>query len=342
MTADAVATKAKLEAQNFTGLTKDDILGDLLYTTALSYHAELEVMNQITAKTMGLVAITYPSETIFSFELKSNYYFGIPISVSPSGLAMDADRLITLVKSLDGDKEKPKQFMITAGMNGSALEHSLPEQLFSTPDNPAQGISAVKALKIASDQGIPVYTINQSNINAVLPQLQLDTGTITDIQNAVNAGKDVTVSKTEITLNGWAGCGYVIIDPNSGAGAYMISGGLSGGLLYKNLKWFMGVVRNPATVAVVQYFAGLLGDVGLVISVFLLFFSVADIFFNSNNTWADRGCAIIVTTVSQVIPLILGRLTGQFAATALVLPLMYFGVDLLSSEVLNRKCGLTF
>ncbi|MEW6054937.1 MAG: transglutaminase, partial [Nitrospirota bacterium] len=42
-------TKAKLEAQDFSTLTKDDILGDLLYTTALSYHAELGVMNQVSA-----------------------------------------------------------------------------------------------------------------------------------------------------------------------------------------------------------------------------------------------------------------------------------------------------
>lgn len=49
-----------------------------------------------------------------------------------------------------------------------------------------------------------------------------------DIQNGVNAGKEVTVSKTEINFNGWTGCGYIIIDPNTGAGAYMISGGMNG------------------------------------------------------------------------------------------------------------------
>lgn len=222
------ATKAKLETQDFTNLTKDNILGDLLYTTALSYHAEVGMMNLITAKTMGLTAITLPSETIFSFELKSNFAFGIPISVSPGGLAMDADRLMTMVKSFDGNKDKPIQFMLSSGSNSSALEHSVPEQLFSTTDNPAQGISAVKALKIANDQGIPVYTINQSNIATILPQLQLDSGTIADIQNAVNAGKIVTTSKTEITFNGWTGCGYIIIDPKTGDGAYMISGGMNG------------------------------------------------------------------------------------------------------------------
>jgi multisubunit Na+/H+ antiporter MnhE subunit len=159
------------------------------------------------------------------------------MSVSPSGLAMDVDRQYSLVKALDGNQDKPKQFFLNSGSTGSALEHSVPEQLWSTPDNPAYGISAVKALKIANDQGIPIYTINQTNIDTILPQLQIDADAKTDIRNAVNAGKEVTVSKTNITYNGWTGCGYIIIDPDTGAGAYMISGGMSGAIL-----WILSIV----------------------------------------------------------------------------------------------------
>jgi len=167
---------------------------------------------------------------------------------------MDADRLYSLVKALDGDKEKPIQFMLNSGANGSALEHSVPEQMFSIADNPVEGISAVKALKIANDQGVPVYSIDQTNIGTILPQLQIDGGTISDIQNAVNAGKIVTVSKTDITYNGWTGCGYIIIDPTTGEGAYMISGGLSGGVILTFLGALLMVVglfllSNPITAA---------------------------------------------------------------------------------------------
>jgi len=150
---------------------------------------------------------------------------GILLTVNRVGLAMDVDRQYSLVKALDGNTDKPKQFFLNSGSTGSALEHSVPEQLWSTPDNPAYGISAVKALKIANDQGIPIYTINQNNIDTILSQLQIDTDAKTDIRNAVNAGKEVTVSKTNITYNGWTGVGYIIIDPDTGAGAYMIGGG---------------------------------------------------------------------------------------------------------------------
>ncbi|MEN8262027.1 MAG: transglutaminase domain-containing protein [Nitrospirota bacterium] len=255
--ANLEATKAKLEAEDFSDMTKDDILGDLLYTTAISYFAEHDVMDYISAQTMGVKAMRLPSETIFSYELSVNKFMNMPLSVSPGGLAMDADRIMTLVKALDADKEKPKQFMLSSGMSGSALEHSVPEQLFSTPENPAEGISAVKALKIANDQGIPIYTINQTNIDTILPQLQTDSGTIADIQNAVNAGKTVTVSRTDITHNGWTGLGYIIIDPLTGAGAYMISGRLAGAmmiigtllLLLAGFFLFLTLLLTGATVA---------------------------------------------------------------------------------------------
>jgi len=38
----------------------------------------------------------------------------------------------------------------------------------------------------------------------------------------------VTTHQADITLNGWTGSGYVILDPETGAGAYKISGGSNG------------------------------------------------------------------------------------------------------------------
>jgi len=153
-----------------------------------------------------------------------------------------------MVKALDVDNAKKVQYVLASGMNSSALEHSVPEQMFSTPENPAEGVSAVKALKIANDQGIPIYTINQSNIDSILPQLQVDYDVKADIVNAVNAGKVVTVSKTNITFNGWTGCGYIIIDPTTGNGAYMISGGMNGALLIflSIINWLISLFSSDA------------------------------------------------------------------------------------------------
>lgn len=51
------------------------------------------------------------------------------------------------------------------------------------------------------------------------------------ISNALDAGMEVTIHERPITIDGWTGAGYTKIDPNTGAGGYMIDGGGSGGIL---------------------------------------------------------------------------------------------------------------
>ena len=51
------------------------------------------------------------------------------------------------------------------------------------------------------------------------------------VTEAVNAGKIVTIPAEDMTIGSWSGTGYMVIDPETGAGAYMISGGLNGGAL---------------------------------------------------------------------------------------------------------------
>src|SRR5690606_16955221 len=96
----------------------------------------------------------------------------------------------------------------------SAMEHLVPEQIFSTEESQAQGISAVKALGIASQQGQKIWAIDKNNVS-----LNLGAEAETDIRNAVNAGKIATAHETRINFNGWVGEGYILLDPNSGAGA---------------------------------------------------------------------------------------------------------------------------
>jgi hypothetical protein len=338
-------TKAKLEAQNFADIARDDILGDMFYATALIYYAELDEMDFVLAKREGIVAIRLPSEAIFGMQISVKYFFGIPVSVSAGGIAMDVDRDLSIAKSLDGNRNKEIQYVRVSGTNGSALEYSVPEQLFSTPDNPVQGISAVKALKIANDQGIPIYTINQSNINAILPQLQVSGDVKTNIQNVVNTGKVVTVSKTNITFSGWTGVGYIILDPSTGAGAYMIEG-ISGGWLYSTLNWILNFLRDPATNAWVAYITGVLsklGGIGIalaaIINTFMISFTVTDILVNNDGTLTQKGCAIFTYLATQGVEFLLGALAGSDAAAFIaVLIINAIYIELLSAVITQKIC----
>ncbi len=155
---------------------------------------------------------------------------------------MDVVREIADVEALDGDVNKIKTFMLMSGMSASSLEDSIPEALLSTSTNSAQFVSAVKALAIANDQGVPIYKINQNNINTVLPQLQLSPDVISAIQDSINAGNIVMVSKTNINFNGWIEVGYIVIDPVTGAGAYMISTTSYGAIGFAMLSYLIPLI----------------------------------------------------------------------------------------------------
>ena len=43
------------------------------------------------------------------------------------------------------------------------------------------------------------------------------------------AGKEVTFHEKSINAHGWTGVGYIIVDPDTGAGAYLIEGKGNGG-----------------------------------------------------------------------------------------------------------------
>lgn len=65
-----------------------------------------------------------------------------------------------------------------------------------------------------------------------LNAINLYTDTEQEIRNSVNAGKVVTANEQRINFNGWVGEGYIIIDPETGAGAYKIAGGENGGQMW--------------------------------------------------------------------------------------------------------------
>jgi len=89
----------------------------------------------------------------------------------------------------------------------------------------------VKAIAIAQQQGQKIYSIDQDNRATALPKLPVSGNVGAEIRNAIEAGKTVTVHERQISAHGWTGYGFIIIDPKTGAGAYLIEGKGNGGYL---------------------------------------------------------------------------------------------------------------
>ena len=101
----------------------------------------------------------------------------------------------------------------------------------------------MKAFTLANAQGQKIYTITKDNIAEVLPKIQASYLAKGDIQSSVYAGKTVTVHEREVSVPGWTGTGYMVIDPATGNGAYMISGGGNGGWAEIAFAVFLDVMR---------------------------------------------------------------------------------------------------
>ncbi|MEW6714862.1 MAG: transglutaminase domain-containing protein [Nitrospirota bacterium] len=220
---DVVGEKMQTLQNNSSSTDLDDLLGQMLYNIGISYMHHLNFEEELYAKNFQMIITKEPSEAIVTSQAITEWLWGTPYKVTEGGVGIDVDRNIYASFSLDGNQQRKKDFMIVAGIGSSAWEDMILQSFFNIPS-----VSASRLLKTANQQGIPIYTIDSSNINTMMPQLQVAAEVISEIRNAVNAGKKVIISKTNVQYNDWNGVGYIVLNPNTGAGAYMISGGLAG------------------------------------------------------------------------------------------------------------------
>jgi hypothetical protein len=229
------ATKATLDANSLLGITKEELAGDILYSAVLLYFTANQAENDLTSRSLGAVDFRTPSFGNFQTVAQPTYWFGVPRQVYFPGVAMDVDRYVTMAVMKDNSASALLNYRQQVGMRLSASEHSIPEQIFTDladPNRP-QAVSAAKALSYAAAQGQQIHTITAANAATMLPQLAIAPDVSQEIADAVSAGKIAVVSHSNVSVTGWSGIGYIISDPDTGAGAYKISGGFSGG----DLPW---------------------------------------------------------------------------------------------------------
>ena len=245
------ATKAQLEAKNFTGLTGEQISGDLLTATIWSWFAATESHNRLSQNQANMIENQGLSYGLFHAIAQPVYSWGVIRKVTFPGVNMDIGHVRPIGYSKDNDKNTWIAYNKLRGQYMSALEHAIPERFFNDPSKcnaegtttpvlglPVcpQGISAVKAIGIAASQGQKIYTITkevyQNNPNIVNTNLAAHSASTRQaVQSALDIGHEVTIHESPITQSGWSGAGYTTIDPSTGAGGYMIDGGSNGGTL---------------------------------------------------------------------------------------------------------------
>jgi hypothetical protein len=309
-------------------LTKEAVTGDLLYSGLLYYFLSIDSSGQLIAQRAKVVTQRMPSFGNFGVASQVLFLFGVPRTINFSGVLLDIDRVTAADVSKDATSNTVVTFRMAAGSQYSALEHLIPEKLFHIsslpPDDPSQpqAVSAVKALAVAAAQGQRIYTLNSTNeaIHAsTISQLGIDAAVKDEISNALAAGKQVTVHQADITYAGFTGSGYVIIDPQTGAGAYKISGGASGAFS-KLIVLLLTILMELGNIAV----AVLSETGGLLIDAFKTAFSMRDSFEKCDppaGAWlAGLAVAFFVASILIAMPFTIliagawGVLLGAIAA----------------------------
>src|SRR5207249_11952172 len=220
------------------GVTKDivekrfaanpvDNAPEYYHQVQLHYWLECDALGEIGARTLGVRVLRLPSVGLFGSPLSVSYFFGVPRSGVYRSRIMDVKRSLLGVAS--DDASKALTFFKQSGIQSSYLEGSVFDQLEGGTQPSIKGFSAIHLISMAIEQGIPVYHVTSANAAAVLPLLVLDGSVKSDISRAVGQGQNVIVPERNLTVGPWRGVGYIVRDEVTGAGGYLISGGLAGG-----------------------------------------------------------------------------------------------------------------
>ena len=199
-------------------------------------------------KTLNVTTWRQISEGIFGYKPKVTSIFGAPIGISEGtvfvdidtdtyGVADNGDKIRTSEvnndqeneKDSNGDKENRvdhnpvKDFMLYSGFVGSYLESFVLEETVGV-----FAVSTMEVFKVALSRGMELVKIDSQNSDE-LEKIKADDKTLSEMKNAVKAGRTIIVPREEMCYYGWKGTAYIALDTSTGEGAYMISGSMCGG-----------------------------------------------------------------------------------------------------------------
>ncbi|QOC23505.1 hypothetical protein IC757_05020 [Wenzhouxiangella sp. AB-CW3] len=222
-------------------------MGDLFYAGVLAYHAQLEGLGGLMAARMGAEYRTNLSVGTYGYQPWVRYVYGMPMALDAGGLHMDLDYVPSHLTQHNGSASQRAQAAQPLGMLKSILENVVPEYQLSTEDEPTEGVSAAAAIAKAQAEGQRVFHVTQDNLNQVMAEISISQASREDIQRAVSQfGYEAIVHEAPITVPGWRGSGYILTNPETGAGSYMIDGGKNGGFLSElNGLLFAGAGEAP-------------------------------------------------------------------------------------------------
>lgn len=201
----------------------DQGIGDKLSIVAMRYLDTVEHQTVQLGALLWNVQVKDVAEALTSQDIRIEFVEGV-LRFRPIGWTVDAKRAIQRHFAVDGDESDRDKKWRTMGLTGSYLENRLWEEQMGIPS-----VSTVNALQFANQVGIPILTIDQSNIAALLPTLNVSPNVRQAVVHAVNAGRVVTIPQDTLFFDEWVGSVWIDDLPGGLSTGYLISGSVLGG-----------------------------------------------------------------------------------------------------------------
>ena len=242
---ELLSLKEKLESGKE---SNDRAMGETLSGIGTTYFAQLDMADSMLEGILNVTTWRQISEGIFGYKPKVTSIFGAPIGLSEGtvfvdidtdtyGVADNGDKIRTSEvnndqeneKDSNGDKENKvdhnpvRDFMLYSGFVGSYLESFVLEETVGV-----FAVSTMEVFKVALSRGMELVKIDSQNSDG-FEKIKADDKTLSEMKNAVKAGRTIIVPKEEMCYYGWKGTAYIALDTSTGEGAYMISGSMCGG-----------------------------------------------------------------------------------------------------------------
>ena len=146
-----------------------------------------------------------------------------PLSFDWKAVQIDADLRSSAPVGIFG-RSAEAPYTLLSGLEGSVLEHLILEERVK-----AESVSTAKALGLAAAAGLTIHDITLANAGSILPTLPFDAQVMGEVSSAVGRGWLVRIPAASTSHFLWTGVGYVLLDEQTGEGAYQLQGGHSGG-----------------------------------------------------------------------------------------------------------------
>lgn len=163
---------------------------------------------------------------ITGYEFVPEKTLGIVNSLKSGSFFMDVTHNSFNTVSYHGNKSDEIGFNMALAVSESQYEGTVWGIL---TDNELSGVSTVSVFKAAEDNDIAARYICTSDDFEMLDSFNISSTVKSEIKDYVNQKLMVSVIPETLNIGEWKGTGYIVIDTESGACSYMISGDKSGG-----------------------------------------------------------------------------------------------------------------